>query len=92
MLQDSAEQRHETALSLKESQLCELETQLEMLRQQAQSQDAQTSSELMAACESDKIAASRAMTQNKQLKEQLEELETAIVQLVRDNFIFNESF
>jgi hypothetical protein len=36
----------------------------------------------MVACQSDKVAASRAMTQNKQLKEQLEELESAVVHLV----------
>ena len=36
----------------------------------------------MAACQSDKIAASRAMIQNKQLKDQLDELQYAIVQVV----------
>ena len=36
----------------------------------------------MAACQSDKVAASRAMIQNKQLKDQVEELESAVVQLV----------
>ena len=38
--------------------------------------------ELMVACQSDKVAASRAMTQNKQLKDQVEELESAVVHLV----------
>ena len=38
--------------------------------------------DLMAACQSDKIAASRAMIQNKQLKDQLDELQYAIVQVV----------
>ena len=37
----------------------------------------------MAACESDKVAASRAVAQNQQLKEQLEELELAVIQVVR---------
>ena len=37
----------------------------------------------MAACESDKVAASRAVAQNQQLKEQLEELELAVIQIVR---------
>lgn len=36
----------------------------------------------MAACESDKVAASRAVAQNQQLKEQLEELEIAVIQVV----------
>merc|ERR1719489_368429 len=39
-----------------------------------------TQEDLVAACQSDKIAASRAMTQNQSLKKQLEELETAVVQ------------
>ena len=42
--------------------------------------------ELMVACQSDKVAASRAMTQNKLLKDQVEELESAVVHLV--SFIF----
>jgi len=54
----------------------------------------------MVACQSDKVAASRAMTQNKQLKEQLEELESAVVHLVTTDLrtkslcdtIFDENF
>ena len=38
--------------------------------------------DMLAACESDKVAASRAMVQNKQLKEQLTELENQFIQLV----------
>ena len=42
----------------------------------------QFDSNFMAACESDKVAASRAVAQNQQLKEQLEELEIAVIQVV----------
>lgn len=38
--------------------------------------------DLVAACESDKVAASRAMKQNKQLKEENVELQSALVELV----------
>jgi len=37
---------------------------------------------LLAACESDRVAASRAVAQNAKLKEQVEELEAAVVKLV----------
>ena len=40
----------------------------------------------IAACESDKVAASRAVAQNQQLKEQLEELEIAVIQVVSFKF------
>jgi hypothetical protein len=43
--------------------------------------------DLMAACQSDKVAASRALIQNKQLKDQLDELQTAIVQVVSVFFV-----
>ena len=46
-------------------------------------QGGQFDENLMAACESDKVAASRAVAQNQQLKEQLEELELAVIQVVR---------
>ena len=59
--------------------MTDLETRNEML--QASSSNV-NSNDLVAALESDKVAASRAMTQNKQLKEQVEELEGAVIRLV----------
>ena len=41
-----------------------------------------TQQDLVAACQSDKVAASRAMTQNQSLKKQLEELEMAVIETV----------
>lgn len=38
---------------------------------------------LLAASSSDKVAASRAMKQNQELKKQVEELENAVIQVVR---------
>lgn len=40
-------------------------------------------SNLLATIESDKVAASRAMTQNQELRKQLEEMQQAYVQVVR---------
>lgn len=54
--------------------------ELTMERIQAESPDA---SNLLAAIESDKIAASRAVAQNQQLKSQLDEIQKAYIQLVR---------
>ena len=57
-----------------------LETTVDMLRSTSQSSgDAQA--QLLAACESDKVAASRAMQQNLTLKQRLEELQGALVSL-----------
>ena len=42
--------------------------------------------DLLAACESDKVAASRAMAQNIQLKEQNEELQNALISMVDFSF------
>lgn len=44
--------------------------------------DKPDSKALIAAIESDKVAASRAMEQNQQLKEQIQEYQNAIMQLV----------
>lgn len=41
-------------------------------------------SQLLAAMQSDKVAAARALTQNKQLKEQLEELQSGFIIMVRN--------
>lgn len=67
-----------TSVYERDSLISELETQLEMLR----STSNVSHDEMLAACESDKVAASRAMVQNKQLKEQLTELENQFIQLV----------
>lgn len=67
------------SLAVKNETLTEMETQLEMLRTNASADVSQM--DLMAACQSDKVAASRAMVQNKQLKDQLDELQYAIVQV-----------
>ena len=69
-----------------QEELSEVETKLDMERMS--NGDASngtvrvTQEDLVAACQSDKIAASRAMTQNKSLKKQLEELELAVIQTV----------
>ena len=58
----------------------ELETQVEMLKSATSA-----SSDLhglMASSESDKVAASRAMAQNHRLKDQLEELQMRLIELV----------
>ena len=56
-------------------------TRIEMLENSPPS-SSMTDSDLVAACESDKVAASRAMSQNAKLKDQVEELELAVVTLV----------
>lgn len=53
---------------------------LSLERLQSETPDA---TNLLASIESDKIAASRAMAQNQELKMQLEEIQKAFVQLVR---------
>ena len=70
------------ALSAKQAEVSEMETRAEMLQSEG-GQAASASEELVAACESDKVAASRAMKQNADLKAQLEELQMAIIKLVR---------
>ena len=57
---------------------------LEIAYERSNSQAVDTS-QLLAALQSDKVAAARALTQNKQLKEQLEELQNGFVLVV--NFI-----
>lgn len=61
----------------KDAKLSELESDLERLK--AERPDA---SNLLATLESDKVAASRAMTQNQELRQQLEEMQHAYVQVV----------
>jgi len=57
-----------------------LETQVEMLRTTSQT-SCSDQAQLLAACESDKVAASRALQQNRGLKERLEELHQAVMTL-----------
>ena len=57
-----------------------LETQVEMLRATSQT-SCSDQAQLLAACESDKVAASRALQQNRGLKERLEELHQAVMTL-----------
>merc|ERR1719494_1126001 len=57
-----------------------LETQIEMLTATSQT-SCSDQAQLLAACESDKVAASRALQQNRNLKERLEELHQAVMSL-----------
>lgn len=63
----------------REAAIGDLETQVEMLKSNSQTV---RHDDLVAACESDKVAASRAMAQNVRLKAQLEELQMGIIQVV----------
>jgi len=74
-------------LALRETKIMELqgkvsglETTVEMLKTTSHS-DSTDQAELLAACQSDKVAASRAMQQNVNLKARLEELHGALVTL-----------
>ena len=58
-----------------------LETTVDMLRAQSSQSSGDAQAELLAACESDKVAASRALQQNLSLKQRLEELQGALVSL-----------
>lgn len=57
-----------------------LETTVEMLKSTSHTNDTDQA-QFLAACQSDKVAASRAMQQNVSLKERLEELQSALVTL-----------
>ena len=61
----------------------DLETKIEMSKELATNKELIKQENLVAASTSDKLAASRAMKQNKKLKNQVEEFEHAIMQLVR---------
>ncbi len=74
-----------TALLAEKTNLIgDLETQNEMLRTASGDQRGRDQQDqlLVQACESDKVAASMAMKQNQELKEQLAELQMAIIKLV----------
>ncbi|XP_004444583.1 golgin subfamily A member 2 [Drosophila pseudoobscura] len=66
-------------LHVKEAALAEMEQQLDRLQAEQPDQ-----SKLLATMESDKVAASRALTQNVEMKQQLDELEQKFVQLTND--------
>ena len=83
---------HFQATKLKQSQdqnkvmqdtIGDLETKIEMCKEMATNKELIKQENLVAASTSDKLAASRAMKQNKQLKNQVEEFEHAIMQLVK---------
>lgn len=61
----------------KEAKLSEIESELERLRTERPD-----TSNILATIESDKVAASRAMAQNQDLRQQLEEMQNAYVQVV----------
>ena len=67
----------------------DLETRVEMTKEYSGMVEISKQETLVAASASDKLAASRAMKQNKQLKNQIEELENAIVQLVSSTKMHN---
>ena len=64
--------------------IVDLEMKLEMASENSGFIDPGRHESLVAASESDKVAASRAMKQNNQLKIQVEELENAVLQLVQN--------
>lgn len=61
----------------KDAKLTEIESELERLKTERPD-----TSNILATLESDKVAASRAMAQNQELRKQLEEMQQAYVQVV----------
>lgn len=61
----------------KDAKLTEIESELERLKTERPD-----TTNLLATIESDKVAASRAMAQNQELRKQLEEMQNAFVQVV----------
>ncbi|SPP72751.1 golgin subfamily A member 2 [Drosophila guanche] len=87
-LSDFDFERHEFQLKIKsqddqlhgkEAAIAELEQQLDRLQAEQPDQ-----TKLLATMESDKVAASRALSQNVEMKQQLDELEQKFVQLTND--------
>lgn len=72
-----------SSLQLQLQEKLTLVSQLETTVERIQS-ERPDSKNLIASIESDKIAASRAMSQNQDLKQQLEEMQKAFVQVVRE--------
>lgn len=79
LLQDHSTQKLSLQQQLieKETKLTEIESELERLK--AERPD---TTNILATIESDKVAASRAMAQNQELRKQLEEMQNAFVQVV----------
>jgi len=75
-------QRNAMMVGLREK-VSGLETTIEMLNSTSQT-GSLDQAELLAACQSDKVAASMAMQQNVNLKERLDELQGAVVSLTND--------
>lgn len=69
-------------LELRKEEVKELEEEINRL--QSNQPD---NAKLLASIESDKVAASRAVTQNNELKKQLEEMQQAFIQMVSINEI-----
>lgn len=81
LLQDHTTQKLvlQQQLLEKDAKLTEIESELERLKA-----DRPDTTNLLASIESDKVAASRAMTQNQELRKQLEEMQHAFVQVSND--------
>lgn len=79
LLQDHSTQKITLQQQLleKDAKLTEIESELERLRA-----DRPDTTNILATIESDKVAASRAMMQNQELRKQLEEMQNAFVQVV----------
>ena len=78
----------EAKLTERETVISDLETKLDIVSEKNTMMDMSQQESLVAAMSSDKVAASRAIKQNKQLKDQVEELENAIMQVVRLRHFF----
>ncbi|CAB4055937.1 GOLGA2 [Lepeophtheirus salmonis] len=80
---DQENKIQELSIALEESlsKMSSMETEMEMLRSNFETAPLNSNINLMESMESDKVAASRAMSQNQELKEQLMELQSALVNL-----------
>lgn len=79
MLQDYDTQKQTLQQQILEKDTKLMEFQMELERVNTERPD---TTNLLATIESDKVAASRAMAQNQELRKQLEEMQLAIVQVV----------
>ena len=75
----------------REATIGELETRVEMLKSASSASSDLQLQGLMASNESDKVAASRAMAQNLRLKDQLEELQMRLIELVSESKVYMSS-
>lgn len=67
----------------KDTKLTEIESELERLKTERPD-----TTNILATIESDKVAASRAMAQNQELRKQLEEMQNAFVQVVSSLVVY----